>query len=86
MQKRLQPPSATMDVRPSAASIITMRSPDGVGMPNPGVFLEAVPIANSSSPAPAPPPGNPPPKSFLTIVLTFEEEAGKTRYAAPARV
>ncbi|MBL8239065.1 MAG: SRPBCC family protein [Bryobacterales bacterium] len=78
-------PSAEMDVRPGGASIITMRSPDGVDMPNPGVFLEVVPnrkivVTDAYTSA-----WEPSPKPFLTIILTFEEEAGKTRYTALAR-
>lgn len=78
-------PSAEMDVRPGGASIITMRSPDGVEMPNPGVFLEVVPnrklvVTDAFTSA-----WEPSPKPFITIILTFEEEAGKTRYTALVR-
>lgn len=78
-------PSAEMDVRSGGASIITMRSPDGVEMPNPGVFLEVVPnrklvVTDAFTSA-----WEPSPKPFITIILTFEEEAGKTRYTALVR-
>ena len=78
-------PSAEMDVRPGGANKITMRGPDGVDMPNRGVYLEVVPnerlvFTDAYTEAWAPSA-----KPFMTVILTFEEEAGKTRYTARVR-
>lgn len=78
-------PSAEMDVRPGGANKITMRGPDGVDMPNRGVYLEVVPnerlvFTDAYTEAWAPSE-----KPFMTVILTFEEEAGKTRYTARVR-
>ena len=78
-------PSAALDVRPGGASHIVMRGPDGADLPNSGVYLEVVPNrrlvftdAYVSAWAPAE-------KPFMTVILTFEDEAGKTRYTARVR-
>lgn len=78
-------PVAELDVRPGGANRITMRGPDGVDMPNHGVYLEVVPNerlvftdAFTSAWVPSQ-------KPFMTVILTFEEEAGKTRYTARVR-
>lgn len=76
---------AETDVRPGGASTIVMQGPDGSEMPNHGVYLEVVPDARlvftdaySAGWVPAK-------KPFFTCVLTFEDEAGQTRYTARAR-
>lgn len=78
-------PVAELDVRPGGASLIVMRMPDGQEMPNRGVYLEVVPNerlvftdAYTSAWAPSP-------KPFMTVILTFEAEGGKTRYTARVR-
>jgi uncharacterized protein YndB with AHSA1/START domain len=78
-------PKAELDVRPGGANRITMAGPDGVEMPNEGVYLEVVPgrrlvftDAYRGGWVPAE-------KPFFTVVLTFEPEGGKTRYTARAR-
>lgn len=78
-------PIAELDVRPGGANKITMRGPDGVDMPNRGVYLEVVPnerlvFTDAYTEAWAPSE-----KPFMTVILTFEEEAGKTRYTARVR-
>lgn len=35
-------PVAELDVRPGGTALIVMRGPEGVDMPNPGVYLEVV--------------------------------------------
>jgi uncharacterized protein YndB with AHSA1/START domain len=74
-----------MDVRPGGSSLVVMRSPDGEEFPNPGVFLEVVKNeklvftdAYTSAWVPSP-------KPFMTAIVTFEDEGGKTRYTARAR-
>ena len=48
-----------------------MRGPDGTEFPNRGVYLDAYTEA-----------WKPSVKPFMTGVLTFEDEGGKTRYTA----
>lgn len=77
--------SARMDVRSGGSSIIVMRSPDGTEHPNPGVFLEVVPnerlvVTDAYTEA-----WIPSAKPLMTLVLTFEDEGGQTRYTARAR-
>ena len=76
---------AEMDVRPGGSSLVVMRSPEGEEFPNPGIFLEVVKNerlvftdAYTSAWVPSP-------KPFMTAILTFENEGGKTRYSARAR-
>jgi uncharacterized protein YndB with AHSA1/START domain len=78
-------PRAEMDVRPGGSSLVVMRSPEGSDMPCPGVYLEVVPNrrlvftdAYTSAWLPSP-------KPFMTVVLTFEDEGGKTHYTARVR-
>jgi uncharacterized protein YndB with AHSA1/START domain len=78
-------PHAELDVRPGGASFITMRSPDGQDMPLHGVYLEVVKDeklvttdAYSSAWIPSA-------KPFMTAIMTFTDEGGKTRYTATAR-
>ena len=75
-------PSAELDVRPGGANVIVMRSPEGADFPNRGVYLEVVPnerlvITDAFTSA-----WQPSEKPFMTVVLTFEDEGGKTRYTA----
>jgi uncharacterized protein YndB with AHSA1/START domain len=76
---------AELDVRPGGASLIVMRSPKGQDMPNKGVYLEVVEnerlvFTDAYSEA-----WEPSAKPFMTVVLTFEDEGGKTRYTARVR-
>ncbi len=79
-------PEATLDVRPGGASLITMRSPEGQDMPNPGQFLEVVPnerlVFTDAYTGDWHLSGR---KPFMTVILTFADEAGKTRYTARVR-
>lgn len=78
-------PVAELDVRPGGSANIVMRSPDGKDQPNPGVYLEVVPgrrIVSTDAYVSA---WVPSAKPFLTIVVTFDPENGKTRYTARAR-
>ena len=77
--------SAETDVRAGGSSLITMQGPDGTQMPNRGVYLEVVANerlvftdAYTSAWVPSA-------KPFFTGILTFEDEAGQTRYTARAR-
>ena len=77
--------TAEMDVRPGGSSLIVMRLPDGTEMPNRGVFLEVVPnkklVFTDAYVSAWEPSGKP----FMTGILTFEDEGGKTRYTARVR-
>lgn len=78
-------PRAELDVRPGGANLIIMRGPDGNDMPNRGVYLEVVPnrrlvITDAYTKA-----WEPAEKPFMTVILTFDDENGKTRYTARVR-
>lgn len=75
-------PVAELDVRPGGANFIVMRSPDGKDMPNHGVYLEVIPneklvLTDAYTKA-----WEPSEHPFMTIVLTFEDVGGKTKYTA----
>lgn len=76
---------AEIDLRAGGSSLITMQGPDGTTVPNRGVYLEVVPgrrlvftDAYTSAWVPSA-------KPFFTAVLSFDDEAGQTRYTARAR-
>lgn len=76
---------AELDVRPGGANLIVMRSPDGAELSNRGVYLEVQPnrrlvFTNAYVQA-----WEPSDKPFMTVVLSFDEEDGKTRYTVLAR-
>jgi uncharacterized protein YndB with AHSA1/START domain len=78
-------PHAELDVRPGGANLIVMRGPDGKEFPNRGVYLEIVPnerlvVTDAYTNAWATSE-----KPFMTAILTFEDEDGKTRYTARVR-
>jgi uncharacterized protein YndB with AHSA1/START domain len=78
-------PSAELDVRPGGSSLVVMRGPDGQDMPNRGVYLEVVEnrrlvFTDAYSKA-----WEPSEKPFMTVILTFDDEDGKTRYTARVR-
>ena len=69
----------------AGASLIVMRSPDGNDMPNRGVYLEVVKnqrlvFTDAYSKA-----WEPSDKPFMTVILTFEDQGGKTKYTALVR-
>ena len=78
-------PHAEMDVRAGGSSRVVMRGPDGTEMVDPGVFLEVIPneklvFTNAYTSA-----WEPSDKPFMTVILTFEDEGGQTRYTARVR-
>ena len=76
---------AETDVRAGGASLIVMRGPDGTEMPNRGVYLEVVrneKIVSTDAYTEAWVPAE---KPFMTLILTFEDLGGRTRYTARAR-
>lgn len=73
---------AELDVRPGGSNLIVMRSPEGQEFPNRGIYLEVVDnerlvVTDAYTDA-----WTPSEKPFMTLVLTFEDEGGKTRYTA----
>jgi uncharacterized protein YndB with AHSA1/START domain len=78
-------PHAELDVRPGGASKVVMRSPDGDDMPCPGVYLEVVPNRRLVFTDAYTSAWQPSAKPFMTVILTFEDEGGKTRYTARVR-
>jgi len=77
--------AAEVDVRPGGSSVIVMRSPEGQDFPNRGVYLEVVEnqrlvVTDAYSHA-----WEPSERPFMTVILTFEDEGGKTRYTARVR-
>ena len=78
-------PVAELDVRPGGSNLIVMRSPDGVDMPNRGIYLEVVENERLVFTDAFTEAWQPSAKPFMTVILTFEPEAGKTRYTARVR-
>jgi uncharacterized protein YndB with AHSA1/START domain len=75
-------PVIETDVRPGGSSYILMRGPNGEEFPNRGVYLEVVPnerLVFTDAYAKA---WEPSEKPFMTVVLTFDDVSGKTRYTA----
>jgi uncharacterized protein YndB with AHSA1/START domain len=78
-------PHAELDVRPGGANLVVMRGPDGKDFPMRGVYLEIVAnerlvFTDAYTEAWAPSE-----KPFMTVILTFADEGGKTRYTARVR-
>ncbi|MGE3530155.1 MAG: SRPBCC family protein [Steroidobacteraceae bacterium] len=76
---------AETDVRPGGSSLVVMRSPEGQEFPNRGVYLEVVPgrrLVFTDAYVRA---WEPSEKPFMTGILTFDNEAGRTRYTACIR-
>ncbi len=78
-------PNAELDVRPGGSSVIVMRSPDGKDMRLPGVYLEVVPNRRLVMTDAYVTAWEPSAKPYMTVIVTFEEESGKTRYTARVR-
>lgn len=75
-------PVAQTDIRAGGSSLIVMRDPDGSEFPNRGVYLEVVPnerlvFTDAYSQA-----WEPSDKPFMTVILTFDDLGGKTKYTA----
>src|SRR5581483_7068586 len=70
-------PHAELDVRPGGANLVVMRGPDGTEFPNRGVYLEVVPNQRLVFTDAYTEAWQPSPKPFMTVILTFEDEAGQ---------
>lgn len=75
---------AETDLRPGGAILIVMRGPDGSEIPCPGVYLEVVPDSRIVTTDAYTSAWVPSTKPFMTTIVTFEDEAGGTRYTARA--
>src|SRR5262245_50211805 len=75
-------PVAELDVRPGGANLIVMRGPDGKDMPNRGVYLEVVPNERLVFTDAYVKAWEPSAKPFMTVTITLESQASKTRYTA----
>ncbi len=78
-------PHAELDVRAGGASTIVMRSPEGNDMPCHGVYLEVVPNRRLVFTDAYTSAWQPSQKPFMTAIVTFDDEDGKTRYTARVR-
>ena len=79
-------PVAEVELRVGGANNIVMRSPDGQEIPCPGTYLEIVPdrklvFTDAYTGDWVPKNGKP----FMTAIITFDDEGGKTRYTARVR-
>jgi uncharacterized protein YndB with AHSA1/START domain len=75
-------PAAEIDLRPGGASFITMADEAGNAFPNPGQYLEIVPNEKLVFTDAYVGGWMPSEKPFMTVILTFEDDGGKTRYIA----
>lgn len=73
-----------LDLRPGGAMEFVMRSPDGRDYPNPGVILEVVKNEKLVFTDAYTKAWEPSAKPFMTAIVTFADEGGKTRYTARA--
>jgi uncharacterized protein YndB with AHSA1/START domain len=77
--------AAELDVRPGGANMVVMRDPQGNEFPNRGVYLEVVKNERLVFTDAYTKAWEPSEKPFMTVILTFEDEGGKTRYTARVR-
>ncbi len=78
-------PVVELDVRPGGSVLFVMRSPEGQDMPNHGVYLEVVPNQRLVTTDAFTRAWEPSAKPFMLLIVTFEDEGGKTRYTARVR-
>ena len=76
---------AQMDVRPGGANRIDMRGPDGQDIPGQGVYLEVVKNERLVFTDAYTKAWEPSAKPFMTVIVTFEDDGGKTKYTARVR-
>jgi len=76
---------AEIDLRAGGANLIVMQGPDGTQMPNRGIYLEVVQNQRLVFTDAYVQAWVPSAKPFFTCILSFDAEAGQTRYTARAR-
>jgi uncharacterized protein YndB with AHSA1/START domain len=75
-------PSVETDVRVGGSTLIVMRGPDGNEFQYRGVYLEVVENERLVFTDAFTKAWQPSEKPFMTIVLTFEDQGGQTKYTA----
>jgi uncharacterized protein YndB with AHSA1/START domain len=75
-------PKAELDVRPGGSNLIVMRDAAGNDFPNRGVYLDVVENERLVFTDAYTKAWEPSAKPFMTVILTFEDEGGKTNYTA----
>ncbi len=78
-------PVAELDVRPGGVGLVVMRDPQGNDYPSRGVYLEVAENERLVFTDAYTEAWEPSQKPFMTVIVTFEDEAGKTRYTARVR-
>jgi uncharacterized protein YndB with AHSA1/START domain len=78
-------PHAETDVRPGGSNLVVMASPEGHEFPNRGVYLEVVKNQRLVFTDAYTSAWQPSDKPFMTVILTFEDQGGKTLYTARVR-
>lgn len=78
-------PVAELDVRPGGANHIVMRGPDGGESDNHGIYLEVDPGKRLVFTDAYLRGWEPSDKPFMTVILTFEDLGGRTKYTALVR-
>ena len=77
-------PVVEADVRPGGSNLVVMRDPEGRDYPNRGVYLEVVKNQKLVMTDAYTSAWQPSAKPFMTLILTFEDMNGKTKYTARA--
>lgn len=72
-------PTVELDVRPGGSSLIVMRLPDGMEMPNRGVYLEVVQNRRLVATDAFTEAWVPSSKPFMTLAIDLEDLGGRTR-------
>ena len=78
-------PHAELDVRPGGANLIVMKGPQGQEFPNRGVYLEVIENERLVFTDAYTGAWEPAEKPFMTVILTFDDHGGKTKYTARVR-
>jgi uncharacterized protein YndB with AHSA1/START domain len=78
-------PTVETDVRVGGSSLIVMRGPDGTEFPNRGVYLEVVNDKSLVFTDAYTRAWEPSERPFMTVILTFDNDAGRTAYTALVR-
>jgi uncharacterized protein YndB with AHSA1/START domain len=78
-------PHAELDVRPGGANLIVMKGPQGQEFPNRGIYLEVVENERLVFTDAYTGAWEPAEKPFMTVILTFDDHGGKTKYTARVR-
>lgn len=73
-------PEAALDVRPGGSTLVVMRNPGGEVFPMRGVYLEIVPDRRLVFTDAYTRAWEPSAKPFMTVVVSFEDEAEATLY------